>query len=71
MRNSLQLGEVVEVDDTGKIISIPEINLNVDAALETKFEDLKSGGILNGTHLGEVAPWTVPVRVVRLTQDSS
>ncbi|KAF5387303.1 hypothetical protein D9757_005752 [Collybiopsis confluens] len=60
LRSSLQLGNVVEVDDTGKIISIPEINLNVDAANGRRSNDSSVAEPSHGTHLGDVAPWTEP-----------
>ncbi|KAJ3753518.1 hypothetical protein EV360DRAFT_87701 [Lentinula raphanica] len=50
MRRSLQLDEVVDVDNTGKIIGIPEINVDGSKGQNDYLEGV------NGS-LGEVAPW--------------
>lgn len=50
MRRSLQLDEVVDVDNTGKIIGIPEINVDRSGGQNDYLEGV------NGS-LGEVAPW--------------
>ncbi|KAJ3841453.1 hypothetical protein EV361DRAFT_192838 [Lentinula raphanica] len=50
MRRSLQLDEVVDVDNTGKIIGIPEINVDGSKGPNDYLEGV------NGS-LGEVAPW--------------
>ncbi|KAF8825704.1 hypothetical protein HHX47_DHR6000030 [Lentinula edodes] len=50
MRRSLQLDEVVDVDNTGKIIGIPEINVDRSGGQNDYLEGV------NGS-IGEVAPW--------------
>ncbi|KIK61419.1 hypothetical protein GYMLUDRAFT_225109 [Collybiopsis luxurians FD-317 M1] len=61
-----ELREVVEVDATGQI-SIPKIDLNVDAAKGRRSNDSKLEGALSGAHLGDVTPWTEPPSPLLIT----